>query len=78
MRRPENLKKSPTCLTKKLFDLVQMSKRVEDFFNILYPFQKSWTLKPKKNGTIVYFTSKLFPTLQNNFLINLVDTIFSE
>jgi hypothetical protein len=35
-------------------------------------------LKLKENGNIVYFTSKLFPTLQKDFLIHLVDTIFSE
>ena len=40
MRRPLNLKKSPTC-----FDVYSVaSKQVGYFFQISWPFQKTWTL----------------------------------
>ena len=42
MGRTQNLKKSPTCFDKKAVYLVA-SKQVGDFFNFVWPFQKSWT-----------------------------------
>ena len=46
MRRPQNLKKSPTGFDKTaVFTKYLASKQVGDFFKFLWPFQKSWTLK---------------------------------
>ena len=79
MRRPENLKKSPTSFDKTAVSLSTSVKTSGRFFQNFVPFSEKLDFKkPKENGTIVHFTSKLFPTLQNHFLINLVDTIFSE
>ena len=48
MRRPQNLKKSPTCFAKTVVftqcDSVA-SKQVGDFFKFFWPSQKSLTLK---------------------------------
>ena len=52
MRRSQNLKKSPTCLTKQLFCSVA-SKQVGDFFKFLWPVQKSWTLGQLDLHTLV-------------------------
>ena len=70
MRRPQNLKESPTFLTKQLFSLSTV-KTSGFFFQILWPFQKNWTLqlKSKKNGTILllnyipYFAKTFFDKL---------------
>ena len=44
MERPQNLKKFPTCFDKTAVSYSVVSKQVGDFFKILCPFQKSWTL----------------------------------
>ena len=44
MRRTQNLKKSPTGFDKTAVFYSVASKQVGDFFNFLWPFQKSWTL----------------------------------
>ena len=50
MRRPQNLKRYPTGFDKTAFFYSEASKQVGDFFKLLWPFQKSWTLREKVDG----------------------------
>ena len=44
MRRPQNLKKSPTCFDRIAVFTQQRQNKWEIFFKFLWTFQKNWTL----------------------------------
>ena len=66
MRRPQNLKKSPTCFDKTAVFCSVASKQGGDFLKFLWPSQKSWALTcmftKTKNSELVTRQSKILLT----------------